>query len=124
MTIIILEPDRIIARLLKQKIVDKNVVCNIASTPDEAMLLIDKQIPDAIITELSLSNHSALEFLYEMRTYVDVQYTPVYIYSSVLLDSSVLESSDWGLLKIAEYFYKPHTDIDTVVECVASLVEA
>jgi DNA-binding response OmpR family regulator len=124
MYVVIVEPDRIIAKLLKRQFAAKNIACDIAPTPDSAMKLIDDSPPDAIITELSLSGHSALEFLYELRTYPDLQDIPVFIYTSTLLEDSVRQSHDWSLLAIAKEFYKPKTSIDAVVECVASILES
>lgn len=120
---VILEPDRIIAKLLKKQLAMHSIPSSIAPTPNDAMKMIDDQQPDVLITELSLRGHSALEFLYELRTYADMQYIGILIYSSLLLEETVLQSKDWSLLQINSVFYKPHTSINAVVEQAAILLE-
>jgi DNA-binding response OmpR family regulator len=123
MYVVIVEPDRIIAKLLKRQLASVNIVSDIAPTPDSAMKLIDTSPPDAIVSELSLSGHSAFEFLYELRTYPDLQGIPVIIYTSTLLDEEIRQSNDWALLAITNDFYKPNVSIDTVVERVVAILK-
>jgi len=124
MYVVILEPDRIIAKLLKRQLASRNILSDIAPTPDSAMNLIDSSRPDAIVTEVSLSGHSVFEFLYEMRTYPDLQDIPVIIYTSTTLEDDVRRAHDWLLLAITNEFYKPNTSIDTVVDRIASILES
>jgi len=116
MNIVILEPDRIIAKLIKNKLVAKNIKSNIAPTPEIAMQLIDNDAPSAIISELSLSGHSALEFFYELRSYPDLQNIPIYLYTSLSVDDTVMQSKDWSLLAIKRVYYKPQVAIDAVID--------
>jgi len=116
MYIVILEPDRIIAKLIKNKLIAKNIKSNIAPTPELAMQLIDNDAPNAVISELSLSGHSALEFFYELRSYPDLQNIPIYLYTSLSIDDVVVQSKDWALLAIERVFYKPQVSIDTVID--------
>ncbi len=77
--------------------------------------------PDCVIMEVSLAQHSGIEFLYEFRSYVDWQSIPVVVFTSLQIPQTVLRSVSWGLLDI-EYAYKPHTSLDQLSTLVQGLV--
>lgn len=64
-----------------------------------------------VLLDMSLSGHSGFELLYELRTYPDWDRIKIIVFSSVEIGAEVLESRAWEKLMIADYFYKPYTDL-------------
>lgn len=65
---------------------------------------------DAVIMELSLAGHSGFEFLYELRSYADLQKMPVIIFSRLQLTDEVLHSRSFKALNVI-YLYQPTTTL-------------
>ena len=64
-----------------------------------------------VLLDMSLSGHSGFELLYELRTYPDWDRVKIIVFSSVEIGREVMESRAWEKLMIADYFYKPYTDL-------------
>jgi DNA-binding response OmpR family regulator len=124
MQVLLLEPDRVYARCIKQELSKRNIDVHVATTADRAVELADKINPDIVISELSLPGHSGTEFLYEFRTYSDWRDTPLLVYSSMQLSDDVTKSKDWKLLNVGEYLYKPDVSLEKLAQVVESSVES
>lgn len=120
--VLIIEPDRTIAKCIKDELEKRSMKVSISANADAAIEAADKLQPDAVVTELSLAGHSGTEFLYEFRTYPDWSEIPIIIYSSMKLPDLVTESHDWKHLKIAEFLYKPNDSLVQLANSVESLV--
>ncbi len=88
-----------------------------------AIELADKSMPDMIIVELQLAAHNGLEFLYELRSYVEWQKIPVIILS-VVPPHAFAEARGLPLLNISRYLYKPQTKLHQLVSAVDDLLAA
>ncbi|MFT4532511.1 MAG: DNA-binding response OmpR family regulator [Candidatus Saccharimonadales bacterium] len=122
MRVLLLEPDRLESRCIADELSKFDLKIDIASTADDAVVLADKNKPDAVILELSLPGHSGTEFLYEFRTYPEWADVPIVLYTSAKIPAAITGGSDWKLLNVAEQFYKPTDSIQAVVESIVSLV--
>lgn len=120
--VLIIEPDRTIAKCIKDELEKRSMKVAIASNADTAIEAADDLQPDIVVTELSLAGHSGTEFLYEFRTYSDWSEVPIVIYSSMKLPDEISNSHDWKHLDIAEFLYKPDESLDQLASRVESLV--
>lgn len=82
-----------------------------AANANDAMNTVDENDIELIITELSLANHSGMEFIYEFRTYDDWRNVPIIVYSNIKLEDQVLKSRTWSKLNIYNYLYKPNSSL-------------
>lgn len=123
MRVLLLEPDRIMARCIRTELEKRNIRVDVSVSADDAVACADKNKPDVVVCELSLSGHSGTEFMYEFRTYSDWQHIPLIIFSSLTVSPEIVNCSDWNTLDIHKYMYKSRTDVvqlaDEVESCVA-----
>jgi len=119
MNILLVEPDRALAKTYAATLIDAghNVVA--AATAQSAIQAADAMKPDLVILELQLVEHSGIEFLYEFRSYSDWKSIPVVVQSYV----PPAEFNDsWELLKnelgVQAYLYKPIATLKLLLEGV------
>ncbi len=120
---LVLEPDRVMADCLRREFAKQNIKTHTVSSPEQAIKIADESKPDIIIVELSLPGHSGTEFLYEFRSYDDWADVPLIIHSSIKVADSISSSSDWKLLKISKYLYKPTTSLQKLIDESLNLLE-
>ena len=115
--ILLLEPDVLLARNISTLLKNKGHNISWHRDAQSAISSIDKNIPDLIICELHLTGHSGVEFLYELRSYVEWQSIPLIIFSHA--PDAEPKKEQWRELNVSSYHYKPTTklaDIARVVE--------
>jgi DNA-binding response OmpR family regulator len=122
MNILLVEPDRILAKTVSQALQQASHQVRVAATAQGAVFAADAAIPDLIILEIQLVSHSGIEFLYELRSYGEWQSIPVIIHSHV----PPAEFSDsWALLHdelgVQAYHYKPRTSLRKLLSAVHDL---
>lgn len=117
--IIIIEPDRILANIVKRGLEIENHSVVMCASAQAAIFAADEDKPDLVIAELQLIGHSGIEFLYEFRSYPEWQHIPVIIHTVVppseFCDSWTVLS---GQLHASSYFYKPVTNFSTLARGV------
>jgi DNA-binding response OmpR family regulator len=121
-TIILLESNRTVAGCIKEELEKYGFNTIIASNADNAISIADKKKPDAVISDLAISNHSGSEFLYEFRTYTDWKDIPIILFSSIEPSSEVVSSNDFKMLNIYDLLYKPKTSLESLSKRVLSAV--
>jgi DNA-binding response OmpR family regulator len=118
--ILLIEPDRVLARTYQQAFEAVGNSVSWAAQAQTALDAADTKMPDIVILELQLVGHSGIEFLYEFRSYPEWQMVPVIIHSMVpptaFTDMTVLKNE----LGAEEYYYKPSTKI---VQLLSSIRE-
>jgi len=124
MHILLIEPDRLLARSYQQALEQAGYSVATGPTAQVAIHAADTQRPDIVILEIQLVSHSGIEFLYEFRSYADWQHIPVIVLSQV----PPAEFSDsWAILKdelgVAAYYYKPHTSLTQLLRAVNAVTE-
>jgi len=122
--ILLIEPDRPLAKTYEAAFKQAGHKVRTAKTAQEAIHDADTATPDAVVLELQLVGHSGVEFLYEFRSYSDWQDIPVLLHTNI----PYLEIEDgWSILSdhlgVAEYKYKPTTNLETLVNTVNQIID-
>jgi len=110
--ILIIEPDRVLAKTYAETLTGAGYHVVAAATAQSGIQAADAMQPDIVLLELQLVEHSGIEFLYEFRSYPEWQGLPVLIHSQVppteFTDSQQLLKSELG---VRAFLYKPHTSL-------------
>jgi len=121
MNILLIEPDKVLARTYRLALEQAGHKLSLASTAQKAIHAADSLKPDVVILEMQLVSHSGIEFLYEFRSYNDWQEVPVLVLSHV---PPVEFSDSWRLLHdelgVTGYHYKPHISLEQLLRLVSS----
>ncbi len=121
MQILFIEPDRVLAETYFQALTNAGHEVVVTPSAQTAIMVTDQINPDLIILEIQLIEHSGIEFLYELRSYLDWQNIPVIIQTQVPPGEF---TDNWQVMKqqlgISEYLYKPNTSLGRLIDCVAS----
>jgi DNA-binding response OmpR family regulator len=118
MTLLIIEPDRILARQYQKALERAGFKIKLCSNAQKAIAIIDKEPPAAIIMEIQLAGHSGIEFLHEFRTYEDWSVIPVFILSAVPEYALGTDDKTWSSFGVSRYFYKPQTSLVQLVGAI------
>jgi DNA-binding response OmpR family regulator len=118
--IILIEPDRVLADTYQSALQSAGHRAVMCASAQSAIFAADELAPDLVILELQLIGHSGIEFLYEFRSYQEWQKIPVMLLTSVPAG----EFTDcWELLReqlgISAYYYKPLTNLRTILKAVS-----
>lgn len=80
--ILIIEDNRILAENF-ERILRLNFSISKANSAQEAILQIDKNLPDLILLDILLEGHSAFALLNELQSYADTSKIPIVICSDL-----------------------------------------
>lgn len=111
MHILLLEPDYQFGQIYRQSLELAGHTVDWSQTAQRAIHAADKSSPDMVVMELQIAGHNGVEFLYEFKSYIDWQTTPVIIHSMVLPDVAGISSAQRSQLSIVDYLYKPLTTL-------------
>lgn len=118
--ILLIEPDRVLAESYVQALLHAGHEVQAAGGAQAAIMSADAILPDLVVLELQLVEHSGIEFLYEFRSYADWQDVPVIIQSQVpqseFTDNRELLRSELG---VRDYLYKPRTSLEQLLAAIA-----
>ncbi len=90
----------------------------LVTSAQQAILALDKISPDLIILELQLAGHNGVEFLYELRSYTDLQTVPVLVHTVIPKGSFADADTMLAALGVTDYLYKPMTSLRKFGEAV------
>lgn len=121
--ILLVEPDPLIARNIIKYLGRAGHKVSFQPDPQSAVNIADKNRPDLVITDLWLSVHNGVEFLYEFRSYPDWLTVPIIIYSNVAPEELGLPLAALEELKISAYHYKPETSLQTLAGSVDRVLQ-
>jgi DNA-binding response OmpR family regulator len=117
--ILLIEPDRLLARTYLAALQAVGHGVTVCASAQAAIFAADETLPDLVILELQLIEHSGIEFLYEFRSYAEWRATPVIICSHV---PPTEFASSIGLLQrelgVRAYYYKPRTSLRELLAAV------
>lgn len=114
--ILLLEPNTLLAKTYTQALCHVGHSVMHASGAQVAVDAADKRLPDLVIVELQLPQHSGVEFLHEFRSYGEWLHTPVVI--NTVLSPVYIASVMTALtrdLGVSEILYKPRTTLQDIV---------
>jgi len=120
--ILIVEPDRALGNIYSEALNSVGYHTVVASSAQTALHAIDENLPNLIILELELATHNGIEFLYELRSYIEWQSIPVLILSQVTPNKSAKQPKAWGQLNVAGYLYKPSTKLSNLIAKVGAII--
>jgi len=119
MHILLVEPDKLLARSECQALEQAGHSVMVAATAQVAIQAADERRPDIVLLELQLVSHSGIEFLYEFRSYSDWQSIPVVALTQVppaeFSGSAELLKHELG---VVAYHYKPRTSLTKICRIV------
>lgn len=120
--ILILEPDKIIANSISEKLTRLNYEVKVCTNAQDAIVNIDKKIPELILLEVMLPRHNGIEFIYEVRSYPDWQNIPVVIFSFVRKSDLIGDLKLINDLGIESIEYKPEKSTTSLVEKIDKII--
>jgi CheY-like chemotaxis protein len=111
MNVLLIEPDAMTARNAKQYLHEQGLVVQTARSGQQAVDILDQQAVDVILLEPQLGVHNGIEFLYELRSYVEWMNIPVVVWT---LNKKMLGpqfANAWRQLGVTQVCYKPETSL-------------
>lgn len=118
MKLLLVEPDKVLAQTYASYLRLQGWDVKVASGAQGAVHVLDDFKPELIILELQLTRHNGIEFLYELRSYVDWQEIPVIAHTILTPGSLGLSSEMLSALGVVEYLYKPATNLKRLARLV------
>jgi len=122
MHILLLEPDKILGQTYQSALKRQNHSVDWCRSAQAAIASCDKQAPTVVIVELQLALHNGVEFLYEFRSYKDLQTVPVIVLSNVPPTIKAISTALWDNVNIAAYHYKPLTRLADLINSVDKII--
>ncbi len=119
--ILLIEPDLVLAKIYSNALNAVGYEITVMGQAQSAILALDAQLPDLIILEPQLVGHSGIEFLYELRSYADLQNIPVLIHSFVQLEAFNQSREVLRTLNVVGYLYKPQTSLQQLITLVQTM---
>jgi DNA-binding response OmpR family regulator len=120
--ILLIEPDKILSDIYNETLSAIGYEVRAVVGAQSAIMACDNKTPDIIILEIQLTEHSGIEFLYELRSYSEWQSIRAIIQSQVP-PSEFAQS--WQLLKdelgVSAYLYKPQTTLSQLINKVGEV---
>ncbi len=121
--VLLIEPDRVLANIYSKALSKSGVDVHITSMAQSAISMIDRVKPKLIILELCLPTNNGIEFLYELRSYPDLQEIKVIVLSYTSEIEFRVSPRQAKILNISKYLYKPSTSVSKLVEVVVKILQ-
>lgn len=122
MRILLIEPDRMLARTYLEALGADGHIVDVCATAQSAISCANEIRPDVVILELQLVSHGGIEFLYEFRSYSDWQAVPVVVLTHVpageFAGCRQLLRDELG---VKTYLYKPRTSLRKLLHSLDEL---
>lgn len=103
-SVLLVEDDRWLADSYYEVLETKGYKCAVASTVEEALEIVNHAVPQVIIADIMLCDHTAIGLLHELQSYDDTQNVPVIVCSSIA--KSVLhvqeQLHEYGVVEILD----------------------
>jgi DNA-binding response OmpR family regulator len=123
MQILLVEPDKILANTYILALEKSGHSVLWQTSADGAIKSVDQKVPEIIILEVQLAQHSGIEFLFELRSYIDLDKVLVVLNTTVAEHELGLNLAAKKQLGIAGYLYKPHTSLNKLLYTINSLAK-
>jgi CheY-like chemotaxis protein len=123
MHILLIEPNRILARTYQTALERQGHSVAIIGHAQQAVDRADEHMPDVVVLDLQLPGHSGVEFLYEFRSYPEWQHIPIVLHTFVPPPSLEAQLPLLEQLNVVEYLYKPATSLQKLLRAVSEAVQ-
>lgn len=118
MKVLLVESDKLLARNIAAVFAASGHEVFWQVDPQEAVNCLDDNSVDAIVMDLVLCRHSAIELLYEMRSYNEWQDIPTVIFSSLPAKEVLNCVASLEQLGVKAYHHKMSTRLSQLVASV------
>lgn len=123
MIILIVEPDRELAKTIKEWLLTDGLKSDSASNAQSALGALDDNKYDAIVLELVMPHSNGIEFLQEVRSYPEWREIPCIIYTRSNIGASDLPQSAKKDLNIVKILHKSKNSLADISAEIRSLSE-
>lgn len=123
MNVLIIEPNKVLAVTYIKALTESGCKVDCRGGAQTAIHAIDTNRPDVVVLEPQLAKHSGIEFLYELRSYSDLQDLPIVIHSFVPRSAFVGQLNILDQLGVTQYLYKPQTSLIQLVSCIKGVIQ-
>lgn len=113
MTILIVEDEEILGKVLKEKFEKKNYSVVIGTDGEAALGLAKKHKPQLIILDLVLPKKDGFEVLKDLKSDFELKHIPVIILSNLDQDEGIKKAFDLGAI---DYIIKTQHPVNEIVE--------
>ncbi len=121
-TVLLVEDDKFLSTLLKNRLEKEGLVVTHASDGEEAVnILRSGQKPDLTLLDVILPKKNGFEVLEEIQQDPGMAHLPIIIISNLGQDTDVARGKSLGAI---EYYVKAQTSIDDLVAKVKSFIGA
>lgn len=122
MRILLIEPDRVLARIYTDALANHGYDVRLARGANEAIVFADTHTPDLVILELQLGVHNGVEFLQEFRSHEDWAKIPVIIHT--LSSERMLKryATNWRSLGAVKVLPKTSTTLQKLLTEVSGVL--
>lgn len=114
--VLLIEPNTLLAKTYTQALEHAGHTVSHVTGAQAAINAADKKMPDLVIVELQLPQHSGIEFLHEFRSYAEWLHVPVVINTS--LSPARMMAAKHALVRdlgVQEVLYKPRATLQDLV---------
>ena len=122
MKLLLIEPDTVLSRIYVNYFVNNNFQITPCNNSDTVLIELEKEIPDLIILELQIAEHSGIELLHELRSYEDWANIPIIINSLVPRNNIHLNAKIMKQFYIKDYLYKPTTSLEELLASINKVI--
>lgn len=120
-TILLVEDDKFLSSLLKNRMEREGLVVLYASDGEEAINILKDNKPDLVLLDIILPKKNGFEVLETIQADPALQKSPVIITSNLGQDSDVARGRDLGAI---DYYIKAQTSIDELIIKIKNYVAA
>lgn len=120
-TVMIVEPDGILRESYAKQISNEYEI-QVCSSAQEAIEQISINLPDLILLELMMPEHSGFDLIYDLQSYVDSQDIPIVLLTFLGRDDIGLNDEIKERLSIRGCLYKPTTTPEKLLKEIKSLL--
>ena len=110
--VLIVEDDKLIAKAMSIQFKSANFKVKIAKNGDEALDILNKWVPSAVIRDILMPEKDGFEVLTEIKKTEKLKGMPVLIASNLNQEKDVLKGIK---LSAAEFFVKSNMDLQEIV---------
>lgn len=123
--ILLIEPNTLLAKTYTQALSHAGHTVAHVTGAQAAIDAADKKMPDLVIVELQLPQHSGVEFLHEFRSYAEWIHIPVVVNTGLSPARMLLAKEPLRRdLGVKDILYKPRTSLQDLIRLAREHAES
>ncbi len=116
--VLVVEPDQILGETYRAALSKSGHEVLLQHQAQSGIFAVDQKKPDIILLELQLPGHGGIEFLHELRSYIEWQAIPVILHTMISAARLKPQLPRFLELGIIEYLYKPATNLQQLARAI------